>query len=228
MKLHSVISIGSIVWYIGVISGIFGILQGILWLLGYGPKSTGEELYSYIDYEKNLLIEENVYKFSWGIIFFLKTISLQKIGQDTMLKISCKPLARPMRSLPDACYFVKDISNKRVIKLRKNRIYDDLEIEKIHIITKTPIEDQSEIEGISTIISGDSIVVSNDTHHEIRNYLVDLPDEISLDRIPPTDPNISGFIIPEPNDADLIKIKIKKIPPCDGSDPSTITIRLVN
>jgi hypothetical protein len=218
--------IDQILYALGVIATILGIVQGIIWVLGGGPKSSGHCLYLFFDCEKDSLIEETEYEFSWGWVLFLRKIFLLSVLEGTICKLSCKPKAGPRRPLPNSCYTVKKVDSKCKVMLVRDEYFKEHEIEKVYVHSTTHADKKSYYDNIEVSCDSNSLNIKNMNEVEIRNYLVALPDNVTLDKASNFLGVISGIIVPDTStqiDAPL-QIRIRKIGPKQGDDPCVLTI----
>lgn len=213
---------------IGIVSGIFGVLQGIPWLLGKSPKASGKPLHYYVDYERKALIEEREYELTWGWIFFLKKIFLQNISKDTICRLSYKPMAGPRKALPEDCYVIEKADSKNRIKLVKSNYFKEREVERVYVLSITPVDESTYGNNIEVKYGPDSIEIVNHNEVEIRNYPLKLPSNTTLDETSRYLSIISGLIVPDLDDAqsNSIKIRIKKLDGKKGDEPYTMIIPL--
>lgn len=213
---------------IGIISSILGVIQGIPWLLGKRPKSRGTPLYAYIDCERNTLIEEKEYEFTWGWIFFLKKIFLQNTSEDALSKLLYKPTIGPKKVLAEDCYMIERADGKYRIMLIKSDFFEEKEVERVYVLTKTPVDESVYNNNIEVRYGPSSITIVNNNEIEIRNYLVELPPDVTLDEISRYLGIISGLIVPELDDetSHPIKIRIRKLNGKQGDEPYTMIIPL--
>jgi len=212
-------------WWIGIISGVLGILQFILWVSGHGPRSSNEIVYSYFDHEKSASIEEKDYEFRWGSVFFLpRTHILEKVPKTSQVNVSCKPLVHPRRPLSGEYYEIRK-NEETLIIVKKSAGFSDRDFEKIIIKTETPVTDSHYRDNISHSIEENRIIIINENEAEVRNYSIELPENFTIARIDPNNSNISSFIQPEEDDLEgKIIIKIRIILGKSGSDPNRLVI----
>ena len=212
-------------YILGAIGTFFGIVQGIPWLLGAGPKSKGHSLYLYYDCEKKALIEETEYEFSWGRVIFLRKIFLMKTSASTECKLWYKSAIGPKASLPRNCFIFKKADSKDKIMLVKNDFFEEKEIEKVYVHILTPEDENAYVDKIKVVFNQNEIVIENRNDVEIRNYLVTLPNNVTMDKVMLLGV-ISGIIVLEPNPQVNfpLKIRVKKIEPKQGDAPFVLTI----
>jgi hypothetical protein len=218
--------IETIVYIAGIIATFLGVGQGIPWLLGAGPKSKGQCLYLYYDWEKKALVEETEYEFSWGWVVFLRKIFLMKTSANTECKLTCKSARGPKAPLPRTCYiFKKETESEDKIMLVKSDFFDEKEINRVYVHTATPEGENLYVEQIVVAFNQNGITVENRTNVEIRNYVITLPNNINMDKLLALG-IISGIIVPEQNPQTNVplKIKVKKIEPKQGDAPFVLTI----
>jgi hypothetical protein len=224
--------IDEILYAIGIIGTILGIVQGIPWLLGAGPKARGRSLYLYYDCDKKALTEETEYEFSWGLVLFLRKIFLVKTSPSTECRLSFKSAIGPKSTLPRYCFVFKKAGSKDKVMLVRNDFFEEREIEKIYVQTITPENEGDYLDKINVVFNQRGIVVENRNDVEIRNYLVTLPTNITSDKAINLARElsalglISDIIVPELNaQANTpLKIKVRKIEPKQGDAPFILPI----
>jgi len=217
--------LGALILILEIVGGILAVTQGIPWLLGKRPKSHGKSLFAYVNYEKKALVEEREYEFDWGWVFFLKKIFLQNVSENALCKLSYKPMAGPKKPLPQDCFMIKKVNNKNQIKLLKNDLFNEREIERIYVLAKTPLSIAEYDENIKVRHNPNGIEIVNKNDVEIRNYILELPPSVTLDKVSRYLNIISGLIVPDES-SDKIKIRIKKLEAKQGDEPSIMIVPL--
>jgi hypothetical protein len=218
--------IEEILYILGIIATFFGVVQGIPWLVGAGPKSKGKSLYLYYDWEKKALVEGTEYEFSWGWVLFLRKIFLVKTSSSTECKLSYKSaLGGPKNPLPRHCFVFRKADSKDKIMLVKNDFFGEKEIDKVYVHATTPEDQHLYEKNINVAFRQNGITIENKNDVEIRNYVVTLPDSVNMDKLLVLG-IISGIIVPDPNAQanDPLKIRVKRIEPKEGDDPFVLTI----
>lgn len=213
-----------------VFSAIYSIRDWIVALItiggtGFGVyrsrarvKGDGKSVLRYIDYMTDQLVEEIEYSFRWGYLYS-GSVPLPRLPRDSTFKIFYKPRISHKQELPHDNYEDKAKGSHRHIKLCGKDFFDEAECNCVYVLTSLA-QDVKYKPKIQPSKTQDGIVVVNHNMEEIRNYPIELPQDIDLTEISDMFSRIESFdTSKKTGNTGGIIIVLKPIPPEQGTTP---------
>jgi len=209
--------------WIGLISGILGIIAFIGWVIGFRPRATCGWSSIFLDCKSRQIFQETKYDLNWGHVIFFRKIKLKRIERNATFRVLCQPLGKIKEPLPMANYGDRSASEKgREVYLTGKSFFRKEEIAEVYLETveSAPADCMNNIE-VKT--EKGKIEVLNRNSVELRDLPIILPKEITLEKMLEYssffknwdyDPNagITGFL--------------SNVPACVGEKPGKVTIPL--
>lgn len=205
-------------------ASVLGIVAFIGWIATLRPRAHRISQTSFIDYESDHIIEEIQLRISWGHVFFLRKIKLPRIERNATFKILCKSLGGIKDILHMDNYNESSSGLSTNIFLVNKKFFKNEEIEEIFLeITRPAPPDYHD--KIKTNQTSKRIEVLNWNHIEVKEFPVELPKTITLDKILAYSAFFSQWKTPSDPENGII-VFLESIPPCKGEKPGKAIIQL--
>ena len=165
--------------------------MGYLEAIGYlaslaslGPRITCEEISDYIDYPNSTLEIEKKCIINLGKLSFFTIVLVGKYGINSELELEYKAFGSKRREMHKRSYKIQKQKKYKNLTINlESDLFQTKEIE--YIITREISHLLDRNEGITIRNENGIITVENENQHLVRDYLIKLPVEYSIEKIKP-------------------------------------------
>lgn len=169
-------------WY--VIGGIISLVGSFFtWIWRFRPKaSEPSTLTTYIDDILRRRVDQLEVSFNWGNVFFMKKIHLADVPLGSIVTLTIIPPDTIEVPVPRDCFEDKPSKKGRKIFLKNKDYFQNEQVNRVIVLIERliPIDYRNNIQ-IGAF--SDVIEIQNANSFQVKNYLMPLPENITLDRI---------------------------------------------
>jgi len=177
----------------------------------------------YIDSKMDHMVEETEFRFSWGHVW-PKKVCLPRLPRDCAWRIFYKPMISYKQILPPDQYEETAKGTHRTIVIVGKDFFDKAETRTVYVQKSTPT-DLSYKGKLDCKDAPNSITIENRNLHEVHNYPIDLPSNVTLADLGALLEQIAEFRNPpEAQRPGKIRAVLRRIPAMQGETPGVVIL----